>query len=171
MRSVSVILLTLFAGIVPAIVSPPMALSQSVALSTEDLAQRADVVVVGKVTEVRSEWSGDRSRIYSTVTVLVDEHIKGDKAQQSVVIATLGGEIDGVGEVYSHTARFKADEHVIVFAATDRQGQLRVVGGDEGKLTVTKDAMTGMQIVADREPLTVFTSRLKGVIQAQSHKE
>jgi hypothetical protein len=171
MRSVSVILFALFAGTISAIVSPSNALSQSGLAVTEDLTQRADVVVIGKVTEVRPEWSGDRSRIYSNVTVLVDEHIKGDKSQQSVVIATLGGEIDGLGEVYSHTARFKADEQVIVFAAADRQGLLRVVGGDEGKLTVTKDARTGMQMVGDRESLNAFTSRLKSVVQAQSHRE
>ena len=171
MRSVSVILFALFAGIVPAIVSPSNALSQSAMAATEDLAQRADVVVVGKVTEVRSEWSADRSRIYSHVTVLVDEHIKGVESQQSVVIATLGGEIDGVGEVYGHTARFKTDEQVVVFAAADRQGRLRVVGGDEGKLTVTKDELTGLQMVADRELLTAFKSRLKSVVQTQSHKE
>ena len=169
MRSVSVILL-LFAVIVSAIVSPSHALAQSTGAVMEDLAQRADVVVVGKVTDVRSEWNSDRSRIYSTVTVLVNEHIKGDKAQQSVVIATPGGEIGGVGEMYSHTVRFKADEQVVVFAAADRQGKLRVVGGDEGKLTVTKDARTGMQMVADREPLNAFTSRLRSVVQAQSHE-
>jgi excinuclease UvrABC helicase subunit UvrB len=171
MRSVSVILFTLFAGLVPAVVSPANALSQSRMAATEDLAQRADVVVVGKVTEVKSEWSADRSRIYSNVTVLVDEHIKGDESQQSVVIATLGGEIDGVGEVYSHTARFKTGEQVIVFAAKDQRGKLRVVDGDEGRLSVTKDDLTGAQMVADREPLIVFTSRLKSVVQAQSGKE
>lgn len=171
MRSVSLILFALFAGVVSAIVSPSNALSQPAMALTEDLAHRADVVVVGKVTEVRSEWSADRSRIYSNVTVLVDEHIKGDESQQSVVIATFGGEVDGVGEVYSHTARFKTDEQVIVFAAADRQGRLKVVGGDEGKVTVTKDELTGLQMVADREPLTVFTLRLRSIVRAQSHRE
>jgi hypothetical protein len=171
MRSVSVIPFALFAGIVSAVVSPLNALSQSGTAVTEDLAQRADVVVVGKVTEVKPKWNADRSRIYSNITVQVDEHIKGNDSQESVVIATLGGEIDGVGEVYSHTARFKADEHVVVFAAVDRQGQLRVVGGDEGKLTVTKDELTGLQIVADREPLAAFTSRLRRVVQAQGNRE
>jgi hypothetical protein len=171
MRSVSVALFALFAGIVSAIVFSPNALSQSGKAAVEDLAQRADIVVIGKVTEVKSEWSADRSRIYSNVTVKVDEHIKGEDSPESVIIATPGGEIGGIGEVYSHTARFKADEQVVVFAATDRQGKLSVVGGDEGKLTVTKDELTGMQVVGDREPLQVFTSRLRSVVQAQSHKE
>jgi len=171
MRSVSVNIFVLLAGIIPAIISPSNALSQSARAATEDLAQRADVVVVGKVTEVKSKWTADRSRIYTNVTVLVNEHIKGDASRQSVVIATPGGEVDGVGEVYSHTARFKTDEQVVVFAAVDQQGQLRVVGGDEGKLIVKRDEMTGLQTVSDREPLGVFTTRLRTIVQAQSHKE
>lgn len=171
MRSVSLVLFALLAGTVSATVCPSFALSQSVRPTTEDLAQRADVVVIGKVTAVKSEWSADRSRIYSKVTVLVDEHIKGDDPRQSVVIATPGGEIDGVGEVYSHTARFKEDEQVIVFATKDQQGKLNVVGGDEGKLTVSKDKLTGLQVVADGELFTTFTSRLKSVVKAQSHQE
>jgi len=171
MRSVSVTLFALFAGIFLAIVSPSIALSQSGAPATEDLARRADVVVVGKVTDLTSKWSSDRSRIFSRVTVSVEQHIKGDESQNLVTISTPGGEVNGVGEVYSHMPRFKMDEQVIVFAAKDQRGELRVVGGDEGKLTVTKDEMTGLQMVSDREPLTAFTLRLRRVVQAQSNEE
>jgi hypothetical protein len=170
MRSVSAILFALFSGIILATVSPSMALSQSGASVTEDLARRSDVVVVGKVTDLTSEWNGDRSRIVSRVTVSVDQHIKGDDSQSLLTISTPGGEVDGVGEVYSHMPRFKIDEQVVVFAAKDQRGNLRVVGGDEGKLTVTKDEMTGLTMVSDREPLLVFTSRVKRIVQAQSHE-
>ena len=141
MRSVSVMLSVLFAGIFLAIVSPSIAISQSGAIADE-LTRKADVVVVGKVMDVRSAWSADRSRIQSTVTLAVVERIKGDGSQRSVTIFTPGGEVDGVGELYSHTARFKTDEQVLVFAAKDRQGRLKVIGGEEGKLTVSKEEKT-----------------------------
>ena len=171
MRSVSAVLCALLAGMVLAIVSSSIAVSQSGAAATDELIRSADVVVVGKVTNVRSAWSADRSRIYSRVTLAVNQHIKGDESQQSVTISTLGGEIDGVGEVYSHTAKFKLDEQVIVFAAKDRQGQLKIIGGDEGKLTVTKEERTGRLLVGGNEPLTMVTSRLKAVIKAQAGQE
>lgn len=171
MRSVSVIPFTLFAGIVLAIVSPSRAVSQPGATVTDELTRSAEVVVVGKVTDVRSQWSPDRSRIYSTVTLAVDQHIKGDESQQSVTISTPGGEIDGVGEIYSHTARFKTDEHVIVFAVKDRQGQLKVIGGDEGKLIVAREERTGRMLVGGNEPLTMVTARLRAIVQAQARHE
>jgi excinuclease UvrABC helicase subunit UvrB len=171
MRSVSVILFVVVAGLIPAAIFPSMAASQSRIAVIEDLTKRADVVVVGRVSDLRSEWSSDRSRIFTKATVQVEQLIKGDNPQNSVMISTLGGEVDGVGEVYSHTARFKVDEQVVVFAAADKEGQLRVVSGDEGKLTVTKDELTGLQLVADREPLGVFTARLRRVVQVQSQKQ
>lgn len=147
------------------------AYSQSGATTTDDLTARSEIVAVGKVTSLRSEWSDDRRRIVTRATVAVDEYLKGEQPQRSLVITIPGGEIDGVGELYSHTARFKKDEQVVVFAAADNQGRLKVVGGDEGKMTVARDEVTGLQMVADKEPLSAFTSRLKSVVQAQSRKE
>ena len=169
MRSVSVMYLVFLAVIVSAMIHVPIASSQSAALTTEDLTSRADVIVVGKVTGLTSEWNSDRSRIYSLVTISIDEHIKGNESQSAVTVSTPGGEIDGVGEVYSHTARFKTDEQVVVFAAADAQGVMRVVGGDEGKVTIRKDVKTGLEMVSDSEPLNAFTHRVKAIVQAQSH--
>ena len=147
------------------------AYTQSRANDADELTNRAGVVAVGKVTSLRSEWSDDRRRIVTRATVAVDEYLKGEQPQRSLVITIPGGEIDGVGEIYSHTARFKKDEQIVVFAVADNQGRLKVVGGDEGKMTVARDETTGLQMVADKEPLSAFTSRLKSVVQAQSRKE
>jgi hypothetical protein len=145
--------------------------SQSTAIDMEGLTNRADVIAVGKIASLRSEWNQDRSRIVTRATIAVDQYLKGEQPQRSLVITVPGGEIDGVGEMYSHTARFKPDEQVVVFATADNRGQLGVVGGDVGKMTVARDKVTGLQMVADKEPLSAFTSRLKGVVQAQSRKE
>jgi hypothetical protein len=171
MRSASRIHLRFLAALCLIILPFMRAAAQPAPASSDDLVRQSDVVVVGRVSTVRSEWSADRSRILSRVTVAIDEHIKGDASQRSIVITTPGGEVGGVGEVYSHTAHFKTEEQVVVFAATDREGALRVVGGDGGKLLVSTDQRTGLRTVANREPLSVFTSRLRKVVEAQSHRE
>lgn len=163
-------LLALLAGLVAGTTLPEAARCQPTAVEREELARRADVIVVGKVTAINSEWNSNRTRIQSRVTLSVDQHIKGEESGTSVTILTLGGEVDGVGEVYSHTARFKEDERVVVFAGKDRQGVLRVIGGDDGKLTVTKEEGTGRQFVADNESLEVFTARLRSLVEAERNK-
>lgn len=171
MRSLPVNLRAAVAGIALAFAFPAMSLAQLEGVATEDLVRRADVVVVGRVTGVRSEWNSDRSRILSNVTVSVEQRIKGDEPGTTVVISTPGGEVGGVGEFYSHMPRFKADEHVVVFAARDQRGQLRVVGGDEGKVKVLRNEATGVEMVSEREPLGVYAARLMSIVQAQKNEK
>ncbi len=168
MRSVGALLFAVVPGMLLATATPSSALSQAVVAETEDMIRRADVVVVGTVTDVRSEWSADRTRILSRVTINVDEHIKGDASEQSVVLTVPGGEVDGVGELYSHSASFKTSEQVVVFAARDRKGQLRVVDGDAGKANVRKEERTGRRFLSDNEPLETYTARLRHIVQSQA---
>ena len=93
-------------------------------LETAELTRQADVVVVGKVADVRSAWNHERTRIQTTVTVAVDpDHSRGPEGSGTIAVVTPGGEVDGVGEYYSHTARFRKDEDVVVFARKDSEGR------------------------------------------------
>jgi hypothetical protein len=136
-------------------------------LTTDELASRSDVIVVGKVTERKSEWNNNKSRIYTRVTLAVDQCLKGDAAQKTITVTTLGGEVDGVGELYTHTPSFKQEEKVVVFAQKDKQGSLRVVGGEQGKLVVREDEQTGMPIVTGSKTLDQFTSEVKRAVAKQ----
>jgi hypothetical protein len=171
MRSLPVNLRATLAGIALAMTCPATAPAQHEAVATEDLVRRADVVVVGRVTGVRSGWNSDRSRINSSVTVSVDQRIKGDQTGTTVVITTPGGEVGGVGEFYSHMPRFKADERVVVFAARDQGGQLSVVGADQGKVRVQRNEATGVEMVSEQEPLVVYAARLMSIVQAQKNEK
>ena len=139
---------------------PGSARAQTTPASTESLARQADVVVVGKVSRVASAWNEDKSRIVTTVTVEVDQQVKGAGAS-AITLVTPGGEVDGVGELYSHTAQFKKDEEVVVFAQKDARGRFRVVAGEQGKLTVKADKTTGIRMVAGDTRLDDLVSHLK----------
>jgi hypothetical protein len=135
--------------------------SQERQLQTAELTRQADIVVVGKVAGVHSSWNGDRTRIQTAVTVAVDQSLKGTAGAGSLTIVTPGGEIDGVGEYYSHTARFAKDENVVVFARRLTDGTLRVTGGEQGKVAVRQDAVTGARMVAGDMTLDAFIARVR----------
>jgi len=135
--------------------------------STDDLTRQADIVVVGKVAGIRAEWNKEKTRIFTTVTVEVGEMLKGKGGESTVTIQTPGGEVDGVGEVYSHTARFAKDEDVVVFAEKDKSGNLRVAGGSEGKIAIRKDESTGRRRVADGISIEEFKARVKNAVHVQ----
>ena len=101
---------------------PVLLWSQSTTIQTEQLIRASDVIVVGRVGALKSEWNADKSRIQTVVKIQVGETIKGAVDGGSLTVVIPGGEVDGVGEWYSHSVRFKDSEDVVVFAKKDKQG-------------------------------------------------
>jgi len=140
--------------------------SQSKHLTTDKLTTQAEVVAVGKVKETKSEWDEFHSSIRTRVTVSVDEYLKGSGANNLDVYVP-GGEVDGVGELYTHMAKFKKDEEVVVFAEKDSNNRYRVSGGDQGKVIVKKDETTGMPMVGGQQSLDDFKVEVRGHAKGQ----
>jgi len=151
--------------IVAAVFSAGSVVAQQKPGAFADMARKADAVVVGKVTTLHSEWSADRSRIFTRVTIGVDQYLKGSDAGGSITLLTPGGEIGGVGEVYSHMPTFRADENVVVFVEKDAQGQYRVCQGSLGKYTIEKDQHTGRELVSGVTPLVQFAGAVRHALQ------
>jgi hypothetical protein len=141
--------------------------AQTKTLTTTELAQRAEVVAVGKVTGLESEWNEARTMIRTRVTVAVDEYVKGSEPGSTITIYVPGGEIGMVGEIYSHTAKFRTKENVVVFAEKDSQNRYRISGGTEGKLSVKADEKTGKRMVTGTMSLDQLTSKVRAAIQEQ----
>jgi hypothetical protein len=145
------------------------ALAQTSLRTTDVLAKEADLVAVCKVTGATAEWDGTKSRIVTRVTMAVGEYLKGG-AGSVITVKTPGGEVDGVGEWYSHSARFTKDEDVVVFAGRDARGDLRIQGGAEGKISISKDDRTGKARVNEQMTLDELKARIRTVVQEQDLK-
>jgi hypothetical protein len=136
----------------------------------ETLAKNSEMIVVGKVSNVKSEWNADKTRIHTRVTLDVGEYVKGEKPDKSLVITHLGGEVDGVGELYSNTPVFSKDEEVLIFVKKDSKNNFVVEGGDEGKIKILKNELTGEKIVQENLTLKKLTSRVKSFLEQQEIK-
>ena len=131
----------------------------------ESLVEKSDVIVLGEVTEMRSVWNETKSKIFTEVSIRVKDNLKGSENNQTVVIKHLGGEVDGVGELYSHIPKFTRDEEVLVFAKRDKENNLRVTKGHEGKFKITKDMTTGEKLIGSSKSLNDFSTRIKSFIK------
>jgi hypothetical protein len=141
--------------------------SQSRLVSTEDLARQAEVVAVGKVTALRPEWNEAHTMIRTRVTISVNEYVKGGSSAPTFTLYVPGGEVGGVGELYSDMATFRQDENVVVFAQKDKQGRYRISDGFQGKMTIVKDQITGKLMVAGGKTLDELTNDVKRSLQLQ----
>lgn len=145
-----------------AALNSPGARSQPHGVTPEDLTRSSDVVVVGKVKELKSEWSPGKKAIVTRVTLDVNESLKGGSGQTLTVLVP-GGEVDGVGEWYSHTARFKKDDDVLLFAKKQGETGFRVTGGEEGRMLIARDSKTGVSTVAGGITLDEMKKRVRDV--------
>jgi hypothetical protein len=147
---------------------PLLLWGQPKTLQTEELVRESDVIVVGSVGSLKSEWNADRSRIQTAVTINVGETVKGSVQGGSLTVVIPGGEVDGVGEWYSHSVRFQDTEEVVVFAKKDQKGVMRVTGGEHGKFLVKAGKDAGSKIIPNVGSLDDFTAQVKRTVKAQA---
>jgi hypothetical protein len=143
------------------------AATQTRKLSLEELAKKSELIVTGRVIDKQSEWNKEKTRIYTRVTISVDEYHKGESSENAITVTLLGGEVGDVGELYTGTARFEKDEDVVLFLRKDLKGNLRVAGSNQGKYGIRTDEVTGKKMISQRKSLDDFKSQVKGIVKQQ----
>lgn len=142
--------------------------AQSIQSDIKNLSQGADIIVTGKVVDQKAQWSSDNSRIYTQVTIQVDEYLKGSDNQDRIVITHLGGEVGSVGETYSHIPTFTDDENVLVFVKKSAKDEsLSVFEGEEGKLTFYQNKKTGEKVTSNNIKASDIKKEIKGLVEKQ----
>jgi len=142
--------------------------SQSIQSDIKNLSKGADLIVTGKVVDQKSQWDSEKSKIYTKVTIQVDEFLKGTNNQNRIVITHLGGEVGNVGETYSHLPTFNDDEEVLLFVKKSTKDEsLRVYEGDAGKMTFYKDNKTGEKITSNNIKVSEMKKEIKNYVEKQ----
>lgn len=104
-------------------------------LTLDDLVKKSQQIVVGKVRDSRTYWSGNGKLIFTSYTIEVQENLKG-RTSRTVELTTIGGTM---GDVTLHVAgmpAFNKGESAVVFIETTGVYST-VVGLGQGKFTVT----------------------------------
>ena len=88
-----------------------------------DLVRESDVVVVGTVTGSASRHMDPphERRIVTDVSVRVSDVVRGTHDGGEVVVTTLGGVVDGRGQIVPGAPRFAIGDEVVLFLSTVRR--------------------------------------------------
>ena len=137
----------------------------------EELTTGADSIIVGTVAERTSQWNDERTQIYTSVVVSVEESFKGTLSQDSIAITVPGGEVGEIGQWVSHMPSFDRGERAVLFLkklpkakhpkAQLPEAQLEVYGGFRGKLAVKQGKVGNL-------PLAKFKERVSQALQGQA---
>jgi hypothetical protein len=122
------------------------AASTVVAMSLEQMSERAESIFLGRVTGTRADWNGERTRIYTYVTLEVDRYLKGGSESRVATVRLLGGRVGPYLAMVPGAPRFDTGEEVLLFCAGGGARIPSVVGMSLGKFTIVTDA-SGEKIV------------------------
>lgn len=155
-----------FLGILFVILLNPLAsFAQKESPAIKELSIGADVIITGKVTQKKSAWNENKTRIYTQASIQVDEYLKGKGQVNSVEIIYPGGEVGNIGEIYTHMPRFENNEEVLVFLKKDRKNNFfRVFNGEDGKITVLDDKKSGQKVTTSNVSLNSIKAEIKNYI-------
>ena len=143
-----------------------------VPLTVEDLTVRSRAVVRATVRQRQSVWDKNRKRIYTLTELAVSEVIHGE-APKTILIRTLGGEVDGVGMKVSGTPRLQDEQDVVVFLRDDpvEATGFMVVGMSQGLYRLEKDSAGRLVAVPGVEGLAFVRRAADGSQQVDSHTD
>ena len=121
-------------------------------LAIPDLVARSDIVVIGTVATVRSDWHSTRKIVFTGIKLEVDEVLKGSVTANSLNFYQTGGRSGAVVSAIAGTPVFDPQERVLLFLYMNREGRLAVVGLFQGKFSIEMDSSSGQQMVVRRVP-------------------
>jgi hypothetical protein len=135
-------------------------------LSFDRLIEEADLIIKGRVEELKTRQVSDRRSMTTIVTVSIERQFKGPK-MSLVSIEQPGGSAGDIVQSVSGLPEFSSGEDVILFLKRQRGGAFNIVGGKQGKFTAkTQPGSKHVEDFAHRtEPLESFLDRLTTMIK------
>lgn len=109
----------------------------SLAVTYRGLVQSSSAIVVATPRERRSAWKEGRITTYTRLHV---ERAVAGRLEGDVWVRTLGGEIDGVGQLVDGEASFALGRPTLVFLRPTTDGALAVTARAQGQYRLYADA-------------------------------
>ena len=133
----------------------------------QELSAQADLILTGKVAENKSSWNENKSRIFTTTTLRVNEYLKGNNGG-TVAVITPGGEIGKVGELYSDVPKFDVNEDVLLFLKKDQKNNgYKILNGNEGKITIQNSANSAEAAQSSNMRINSIKAQIKNFMQSE----
>lgn len=120
--------------------------------SDDEMIVEARAIVRGKVLAIESGLDEQQDRIYTYITLKVQEVLKGQITQRKIVLKQPGGEYGSRGSLVFGAPTFEIGENVLLYLDTWRDGSLRVHQMLLGKFSVIKDQATGALFAVRNAP-------------------
>jgi hypothetical protein len=146
--------------------------AQQKKMSDKDLTDESTAVFYGKCSKKTCTWDENHRIIFTYVTIVPEEYLKGNLGTEAVV-AVPGGQVGDIIYEVSEMPVFTEGEEVVAFVWKNPSGKNLVTGGSQGKMKIEKDKKTGKRMVKTKdtdsetngEVLENFVEKVKGYMK------
>lgn len=127
--------------------TPPLSATVVLPAEFSEIVSGSQIIVYGRVADVRPEWTAGRRRIDSVVTVEPASFLRGTPTSR-VTFRVPGGQIGRLKSVTVGSPEFRAGEEVVLFLRSQGPAVPQVFGMHQGVFRVRVDARSGARTVA-----------------------
>jgi hypothetical protein len=147
-------------------------------MELQQLVTTADSIVQGRVESVEARY--EERTIYTYISLVVDDPIKGDR-RRTVVLRQMGGRIGAKTLWIAGMPQFNPGDQVIVFLRNRQDGTFDVIGLNQGKYDIVNDYavanVAGISILdpktglisekgfVDKVPLETFKTKIRELMR------
>ena len=110
--------------------------SKVIPMNMEEMTDRSQAIVIGRVLALRSDWNTDRTRIYTNVMLEVERFLKGDTGSRLMTVRILGGQVGNFRAMVLGAPQFGIGERVLLFCSGSQARIPRVLGLSMGKFSI-----------------------------------
>ncbi len=142
------------------------------------LVSASDNIVQGRVESVEARY--ENRLLYTYISVVVDEPIKGER-RRTVLVRQLGGRLGAKTMWIAGMPQFKTGDQVIVFLKNRQDGTYDIIGLNQGKYDIVDnyavshvsgvnvlDPKTGLMSEAgfvEKAPLETFKAKIRELMR------
>lgn len=124
----------------------PLAATVLLPADFKDIVSGSQIIVHGRVVDVRAEWTGDRSQIFSYVTLAPSAFYRGTTTG-TVTFRVPGGTVGRYKQVTVGAPAFVPGEEAVIFLKANGPAVPDVFGQSQGVFRVRLDERTGRRMV------------------------
>lgn len=128
------------------LVAPALGATVLVPAEFREIVAGSQIIVYGRIADVRAEWSDDRRRIDTVVSVEAGSYLKGGPGDV-VTFRVPGGQIGRYKNVVVGAPEFLPGEEAVLFLRAEGPSVAHVFGLSQGVFRVRVDSRTGQRTV------------------------
>jgi hypothetical protein len=120
--------------------------TQIIYQSPKKMGEESSLVVLARVSSVRSYWNETGTKIFTETVVDIDETYKGQAVPYARIVQ-LGGVVGNVRMTVHGALHWRPGEEVLLFLEPYMAGTYQVSGFSQGRFEIERDPLTGKAYV------------------------